>query len=117
MTAITTSSTATIASAAIGYLSARNPSPTTNTSSPTLRNQFENGSGLALATTRVPAFVKCVLAATVPPSSATIVSTAGDASPSAVSAISAPPSGRMKVCSVSQAESIQGILSAKNSMT
>ena len=40
------------------------------------------GSGLAFATARVPAFVKCVLAASAPPMSPTSVSIAGLASPS-----------------------------------
>ncbi len=44
--------------------------PTTKTSSVMLRIQFENGSGLVLATARVPALVKCEPAASVPPSSA-----------------------------------------------
>ncbi len=86
-------------------------------SSPRLSSQLVNGSGLALATTRVPAFVTCVLPATTPPTSAVSAVTAGEASPSVVTAMSAPPTGRMNVCSVSQMVSTQGILSARNSTT
>ena len=46
------------ASATTGYCSARKPRPTTNRSSPMLRIQFENGSGLALAAARVLVFVR-----------------------------------------------------------
>ena len=75
------------------------------------------GSGLVLAMTRVPALVTCVLPATTPPTSAVRPVIAGDASPSVVIAMSAPPTGRMNVCSVSQMVSTQGILSARNSTT
>ena len=109
------SSTTTTTRAATGYLRATKPRPTTKTSSPRLSSQLVNGSGLALATTRVPAFVMWELPATMPPSSAVRPVTVGDASPSVVIAISAPPIGRMKVCRVSQIVSTQGILSARNS--
>ena len=111
------SSTTTTTSAATGYLSARKPSPTTNRSSPRLSSQLVNGSGLVFAMTRVPALVTCVLPATMPPSSAVRPVTAGEASPSVVIAMSAPPTGRMNVWSVSQMVSTQGILSARNSTT
>ncbi len=42
---------------------------------------------------------------------------AGDASPSDATAISAPPTGRISVCTESQIESTHGILSATNSTT
>ena len=109
--------TITTMAAAAGYLSARTPSPTTKRSSPRLRAQFENGSGLALASTRVPLLLKCVLAASAPPRRATIVSVAGVFSPSVATAITAPPIGLMTVCTASHAESTHGILSATNSMT
>ena len=51
-----------------GYFSASRPRPMTNTSSKKLSAQFENGSGLALAATRVLALVKWLPAAIVPPS-------------------------------------------------
>ena len=78
-----------------GYFSASTPSPTTKRSSAMLRAQFEKGSGLALARTRVPLLLKCVLAASAPPSSATTASVAGAFSPSVATAINAPPIGRM----------------------
>ncbi len=78
---------------------------------------MENGSGLAFATARVPALVKCVPAASVPPMSAASPSTVGLASPSVATAISAPPTGRMMVWAASQIESTHGILSAMNSTT
>ena len=76
-----------------------------------------NGSGLVLMATRVPAFVMWLPAAAVPPSSAISPITTGEASPSAATAISAPPTGRMTVCTESQIESTHGILSATNSIT
>ncbi len=77
---------------------------------------MENGSGLVLAAARVPALVKCVPAASAPPSSATSPCIVGLASPSVVTAITAPPIGRMTVCTASHIESTQGILSATNSI-
>src|SRR6267142_2225189 len=88
---------------------------TASTSSPKLRIQLLNGSGLVLAAARVPALVRCVVIATDPPRSAAIVVIVGDASPSAVTATSAPPIGRTTVCTMSQSESSHGILSATNS--
>ena len=88
----------------------------TKTSSARLSAQLENGSGLVLATARVPALVKCVPAARVPPRSATRPSTVGLASPSAATAMRAPPTGRISVWTASQSESSQGILSATNSI-
>ncbi len=114
-TAISASSAAVTASAITGYFSASMPRPTTNTSSPRLRAQFENGSGLVLTIARVPALVRWVLPATTPPSSAASAVTVGVAWPSAVIAISAPPTGRMKVWMVSHAVSTHGILSVRNS--
>ena len=114
-TAISTTPITTTTAAAIGYFSATIPSPTTNTSSVRLRIQFVNGSGLAFATARVPAFPKWELAASDPPSSATRPSTVGLASPRVATAMSAPPIGLIAVCTVSQTESSHGILSAKNS--
>ena len=61
---------ATTIAAAAGYFKASIPRPTTKTSPRMLRIQFEKGSGLVFATTRVPAFVKCEPAASVPPRSA-----------------------------------------------
>jgi hypothetical protein len=70
-----------------------------------------------LATARVLVFVRWLLAATVPPRSATSPSVAGEASPRVLTAMTAPPMGRMAVCTMSHAESSHGILSAKNSTT
>src|SRR5688572_8999327 len=81
-----------------------------------LRNQFENGSGLVLAAARVLVFVRWLPAATAPPSSATSPSIVGEASPRVVTAISAPPTGRIAVWMTSQMVSTYGILSAKNSI-
>ncbi len=103
--------------AAVGYFSASTPKPTTKRSSAMLRNQFVNGSGLALASTRVPALLKCVLAASAPPNRPMTASVPADTCPIVAIAISAPPSGRMTVCTPSHTESTQGILSATNSMT
>jgi hypothetical protein len=109
--------TITTIAAASGYFSARTPSETTNASSPRLRSQFENGSGLVLARARVPALLKCDPAARVPPSSPTSASVVGLASPRVVTAMTTPPIGRMAVCTASHIESNQGILSATNSTT
>src|SRR5438132_10024841 len=70
---------------------------------------------LVFATARVLALVRCVLAASVPPTSAATALAPGDASPSVATAISAPPAGLITVCTVSHSESSHGILSAKNS--
>src|SRR5207247_1089656 len=113
---IPASKTTAIVNAVIFWQKTAYEMPTANTSSPTLRNQLLNGSGLVFAAARVPALVRCVVIATEPPSRATIVVTAGEASPSAVTATSAPPIGRTMVCTVSQTESTHGILSATNSI-
>src|SRR6185503_13064613 len=89
--------------------------PTASTSSPRLSAQLLNGSGEVLAAARVPALVRCVVIAIEPPSSATSAFAAGLASPSAVTATSAPPIGRTTVCTASHNESNHGILSATNS--
>src|SRR5262245_42961604 len=57
-TAISATSTRVTTSAVPGYTSARTPSPTTKPSSARLSSQFETGSGLVLATARVPALVR-----------------------------------------------------------
>src|SRR5688572_13878254 len=114
-TTIRTSSTAATANAATGYFSARNPRPTTKRSSPKLRIQFENGSGLVLAAARVLVLLRWLPAATTPPASATSPSIAGDVSPSVVTATSAPPTGRIAVCTMSHSVATYGILSAQNS--
>ena len=69
-TSIKTTPATTTAAAAAGCFSARKPRPTTKMSSLMLRIQLLNGSGLALATARVPALPKCDPAASVPPRSA-----------------------------------------------
>ena len=102
-------------SAATGNFSASIPRPTANASSPRLKSQFENGSGLTLTAARVPAFVKWLLAAKVPPASAVSPCTKGDASPSVDTAMRAPPTGRTSVCTVSHRLSTHGTLSATNS--
>src|SRR5688500_16051623 len=56
--AISTTPTTTTPAATTGYLRATTPRPITKASSPRLRIQFENGSGLVFATARVPDFVK-----------------------------------------------------------
>src|SRR5262249_23579545 len=104
-----TSATVTTTSAAIGCVSARKPRATTKPSSDRLRIQFENGSGLVLATARVPALVACVLVASSAPVSAASACIPGDAAPIDATAINAPPAGRINVCTASQMESTHGI--------
>src|SRR5438093_4924722 len=112
---IKTRQTRTTTAAAAGYFSASAPRPMTNASSMKLRNQLLNGSGLVYATARVLALVRCVLEASVPPTSAATALAPGDASPRVATAISAPPADLITVCTVSHSESSHGILSAKNS--
>src|SRR5688500_20317470 len=81
-----------------------------------LSAQFENGSGLVFAAARLLVFVRWLPAATVPPRSAMSASTVGEASPRVVTAINAPPTGRIAVWSTSHTVSTYGILSAKNSI-
>jgi hypothetical protein len=69
-----------------------------------------------LAAARVLVFVRWLLAATVPPRSAAIAFMPGDASPNVVTAMTAPPTGRIAVWMASHSESKYGILSAKNSI-
>src|SRR5262245_21463103 len=113
--AMMVSTTMDTSSAMYGYCSATYESPIANRSSTKLSAQLLNGSGLVLATARVPAFETCALIATDPPSSATRPCTNGDASPRAATATSAPPTGRMTVWTASHAVSTHGILSATNS--
>ena len=109
--------TLTTKNAATGKVRVSTPKPMTKPSSAKLKAQFETGSGLVFTAARVPAFVRCAPAATDPPSSAISPSVIGVASPNDVTARKAPPSGRITVWTTSQAESTQGILSAKNSTT
>ena len=64
---------------------------------------------------RVVAFAVCAARAVVPASNTMITSRVGLECPRTWMARSAPPIGRMMVWTASQTESIQGILSAKNS--
>src|SRR5262249_56978815 len=89
--------------------------PIAMTSSARLSSQVLNGSGDVFAAARVAAFVTCVVVAIVPPRIAASAIEAGDASPIALTAISAPPSGRTTVWTASHTESNHGILSATNS--
>ena len=91
---MTSTDSAVTASAASGNFSASTPSPMTKTSSARLTAQLLNGSGLTLTAARVPALVRWPPAASVPPVIAMIACSHGDASPSVVTATSAPPSGR-----------------------
>ena len=74
---MTSTESAVTASAASGYFSASTPRPMTKTSSKRLKAQLLNGSGLALAATRVPALVTWLPAATVPPMRAMIACSHG----------------------------------------
>src|SRR5437762_4998221 len=89
--------------------------PTATTSSATLSSQLLNGSGDVFAAARVPAFVTWVVIAIEPPRSAASAVAAGDAAPSVLTAITAPPIGRTIVWTASHTESNHGILSATNS--
>ena len=89
--------------------------PSTIPSSARLRPILVNGSGEVFATRRVPALARCEERAILPARRAAVTSKTGLTSPIAATARAAAPSGRMKVCTESQAVSIQGILSAKNS--
>src|SRR6059058_4864960 len=76
---------------------------------------IENGSGDVFERRRVVALAVCVASAVVPASNTMITSKVGLECPRTWMARSAPPIGRMMVWTSSQTESIQGILSAKNS--
>ena len=105
------------ASATSGNFNAVTPSPITKASSARLSPQLLNGSGLTFTAARVPALVKWPPAASVPPTIAVTPCSHGAASPSVETAITAPPSGRTTVCTVSHMVSTQGTLSATNSTT
>ncbi len=109
--------TAVTASATSGNFKASTPRPITKASSARLSPQLVNGSGLTFTAARVPALVKWPPAASVPPTIAVTPCSHGAASPSVDTAISAPPSGRTSVCTVSHTVSIHGTLSATNSTT
>ena len=74
-----------------------------------------NGSGLVLTTARAPALPPCASKLAPPPSRKAITWVAGSDGSTTAKANSAPPTGRMNVWIVSQIESNQAILSAKNS--
>src|SRR5215510_8653341 len=115
--AITINPMTTTMAAIVGCARARNATAATKPSSDRLSAQFESGSGLALTATRVPAFAKWLLDASAAPMNAAAVCAAGLALAAEVTAMNAPPAGRMMVCTRSQTESTHGILSAKNSTT
>src|SRR5437773_12372851 len=91
-----------------GYRITNHEPATATTSSASDRSMFENGSGVALTSTRTPAFVAGVEKATLPARSTAATSTTGSAWPSAAVAVTAAPSGRMKVWIASHAVSTQG---------
>jgi hypothetical protein len=101
--------------AASGWTTASHNRPPTARSSVSDAVQFENGSGDVLITARLPAFVKWLPAASVPPRIAAVSIIADDESPNTPAASAAPAGMRMSVCTTSHSESTPGILSAKNS--
>src|SRR5581483_11406864 len=103
-TTISASRTTATAIATRGCRSAPYDRPTANASSSRLNAQLLNGSGLVFAAARAPALVKWVVIATDPPSSAASACAVGDASPRALTATSAPPTGRTTVCTASHSE-------------
>ncbi len=96
---------------------ASHKAPRTTASSAKDAVQFVTGSGDVFIAARPPAFMKCVPAVIVPPSSAAANAQAGPSVALMTPAASSAPAGmRMKVCTTSQTVSTAGILSAKNSI-
>src|SRR3990167_8946879 len=89
--------------------------PPVATSSPVETTALLNGSGLTLTTARVVALAPWLSNAPPPPSRKAMTCQAGSDESTSASASSAPPSGRMMLWTVSQIESTQAILSARNS--
>src|SRR3979411_1753488 len=100
---------------AMGCTVALQVSQTARTSSPKLRAQLLNGSGLALTAARALAFVPWAVRAIPPAINAAPQRHSGGAPPAAEKARSAAAGGRMNVWMASQAVSKYGILSARNS--
>src|SRR5688572_27949527 len=107
--------TSAITAAAIGLAMASASRPPVATSSAVDTTTFENGSGLVLTKVRAPALPAWAMNAAPPPSRKLPICQAGSPASMMARLSNAPPSGRMKLWTASQALSTQAILSAKNS--
>src|SRR6516225_5924234 len=100
-----------------GCAVANQVSHTASISSPKLSAQLLKGSGDIFAAARALAFVPCDVSAIPPASSAAPHRQASGAAAVALNANKAAAGGRINVCTACQIESINGTLSARNSIT
>src|SRR5690606_6707843 len=106
----------TTASTSHGYDQARASAPTTTTSSVAEAVQLLTGSGEVLSRARDPAFTAWLVRAT-PAPAAIMPAPSSPSGESAAAARKAPAGTRARVWTRSQAESMPGILSARNSVS
>ncbi len=98
-----------------GWNMAKVTTPATPRSSAVLTAILLNGSGEVLTAILVPAFTRWLISAVEPPMAPAASSGSEPLSPASSAATTAPATGLMTVCAVSQTESTYGILSATTS--